>query len=132
MYSGTNAYKKMTEGIVAQTFALDATTYQPGDWLNLVGNMQAGYNPAKPSLGELVTYDQKFQEGVIELPSAKIMNFTVGATPVPAGGGLVKQGATKNTVIPAAPGTTETDVPLVIGLALEGGATGAVIRVLVK
>lgn len=120
--------KRMPNGIVAQSFThASISTAAFGDLVQISGDLTVATATTGRAIGTIISIDLHTNLVTVELFAAKILEALVGATAVVAGN-FVKMSAA-NTVIPAATGTTATDVPLAFGIALNGGATGATISI---
>jgi len=120
--------KFQRQGIVAQSFThASISTAAVNDLVQISGDLTVTTATTGRAIGRVITIDKYKGTVVVELFAAQIFEVTVGATAVVAGNNVKMSAA--NTVIPAAPATVATDIPLAFGIALNGGATGATISV---
>lgn len=118
--------KIMQAGVVAQQFThANLSTAMQGDIVGLVGSMQVDKITTGRPIGTISTVQPLDGYVVVELFSAQIREAIAGTGGVVAGN-LLKLSAA-NTVVPAVPGTTETDEPLAFAQALNTVAAGGTV-----
>lgn len=118
--------KIMQSGVVAQQFShANLSTAAQGDLVVLTGSMQVDSAGAGRPIGVITTVAPLDGHVVVELFTAQIREALAGTGGVTAGNRLKL--SAKNTVVPAVPGTTETDEPLAFGIALNTVAAGGTV-----
>lgn len=115
--------KRMQAGIVAQQFShANLSTAKQGDLVGLVGSMQVDSIATGRPIGIIETVSPLDGFVVVALFSAQILEAIAGTGGVTFNNQLKL--SAKNTVVPAVPGTTETDEPLAFGIALNTATAG--------
>jgi hypothetical protein len=118
--------KIMQGGVVAQQFShANLSTAAQGDLVGLVGSMQVDSIATGRPIGVITTISPLDGFVVVELFSAQIREAIAGTGGITAGNQLKL--SAKNTVVPATPGTVETDAPLAFGIALNTVTAGGTV-----